>query len=416
MRDNSQRLAWSVTIIAFAIFCLLAIAIPLGVRWFILNNTIVQTASAALTSGTVLLSRPDATLPEAVLDTITNLPEGARMETDPASQATVSFGAPHTGVALGTLQVYGSTDATLVSMRSPRFTASPRAHDIHMELRRGRMRVTVAVGVERPVVVTLDTPHATIRLERPGSYAVEVRAAESQVSVRDGAATVTAQGATLILAANERTIVPAGEAPVGVLRSERNLVTNGDFETQITDGWTTFQNRQEVNESAGVIEVTVHEGKRTVHFNRRGSNWSEAGITQVMNRDIRDVRSLQLHAAVWLAFQDLRNCGSLGSECPLMIRLEYSDTAGNIHEWLQGFYYLAATGNGTPARCVTCPPPTGEHLQVSNGAWFLFDSPNLMQLFASTGNAPATVNSISVYASGHNYESYVSEIELLTED
>ncbi len=416
MRKNPQRLAWIVLNAAFVSFCVLAILIPLGIRWFILNNTAVQSASVALTSGTVLLTRPEGKLSEAVVETIENLPEGIRLETDPDSQATIEFKTPDDSMPLGTLQVYGNSDATLLSMRSPRFAPSENAHRINMWLQRGRMRVSVAVGIDRPIVVILETPHATIQLERPGSYSVEVRDSDSQIAVRDGAATVTAQSRTLILAADERTFIRDGEEPAGVLPSERNLVQNGDFETSLSDGWTTFQNRQEVNESPGEIEVTVHDGRRAVHLNRRGSNWAEVGIRQTINRDVRDVASLKLHLAVWLAFQDLRNCGSLGSECPLIVRLEFTDTAGNAHEWLQGFYYLIATGNSTPVRCVTCSPPTGDHLQISNGVWFFIDTPELTELFATVGNPPATINAITIYASGHNFESFVSEVELLAQD
>ena len=377
---------------------------------------VAAAVTVKVTSGTVLLTRPESTLSEAVVETIENLPEGIRLETDPDSQATIEFKTPGDRMPLGTLQVYGNSDATLLSMRSPRFATSENAHRIQVWLQRGRIRVSVAVGIDRPIVIILETPHTTIQLVQPGSYSIEVRDTDSQVAVRDGAATVTAQGRTLILAANERTFVRDGEEPAGVLPSERNLVQNGDFETSLSDGWTTFLNRQEVDEAPGEIEVTVHDGRRAVHLNRRGSNWAEVGIRQTINRDVLDVASLQLHLAVWLAFQDLRNCGSLGSECPLIVRIEFTDTAGNAHEWLQGFYYLSAIGNGTPVRCVTCSAPTGDHLQISNGVWFSFDTPELTELFATTGNPPATINAITIYASGHNFESFISEVELLAQD
>ena len=128
--------------------------------------------------------------------------------------------------------------------------------------------------------------------------------------------------------------------------------------------------------------------------------------------DVRDFQELRLHLATWIAFQNLRNCGSLGSECPLMVRVEYQDTAGNGHEWLQGFYYLGSNSGSIPIRCVTCSPPTGDHIRTPLGRWYLYDSPDLLSLFATAGSPPTIINAISLYASGHNFESYITDVEL----
>jgi hypothetical protein len=141
-------------------------------------------------------------------------------------------------------------------------------------------------------------------------------------------------------------------------------------------------------------------------------SWAEVGIRQELGLDVRDYQELRLHLATWLAFQNLRNCGSLGSECPLMVRLEYQDAAGNGHEWLQGFFYLGSDSGSIPTRCVTCGTPTGNHLEIPLGRWHLYDSPNLMNLFDDAGSPPAIINAISFYASGHNFESYLTEVEL----
>jgi hypothetical protein len=99
-----------------------------------------------------------------------------------------------------------------------------------------------------------------------------------------------------------------------------------------------------------------------------------------------------------------------------MVRLQYEDAIGDSYEWLQGFYYLGNKDGSLPTRCVTCPLPTGDHAHIANGVWYPYDSPDLMSLLSTAGNPPATVNSISIYASGHSFESYVAEVELLAED
>ncbi len=412
MQSNPQRLAWTVLIVAFALFLMLAVALPFGTRTLLVNSTRRQHANIVLAAGSVYVTRPSVGVPEALFGAMENLSPGARFETENASRAALSFAPPDNHSTLGTVQLYGDTEATLLELNTPRFQFSKRPHRIAVMLSRGRLRASVALGVERPVAMIVHTPQAKITLERPGSYSVEVRANEALVSVRTGVATVSAQGKSTLLTRDERTTVSRGSAPAGVLRGERNLIENGSFSAPLTNGWTTFQNRQDADESAGEVEVKVQQGRAALHFNRRGMSWAEVGIRQELGLDVRDYQELRLHLATWLAFQNLRNCGSLGSECPLMVRLEYQDAAGNGHEWLQGFFYLGSDSGSIPTRCVTCGTPTGNHLEIPLGRWHLYDSPNLMSLFGDTGSPPAIINAISFYASGHNFESYLTEVEL----
>ena len=416
MRKNPHRLPWSVLIIAFLIFSVLSVTVPLGIRWLLVNSTKEQVASVMLTARTVYVTRPTMRVPEVLSGSIEKLPERTVLETDSASRATVSFTAPDTGEPLGALQLFGETEIRLIAHRTPRFKFSDRPHRISIELLRGRVRASSAVGVKRSVVMLIHTPQAEIALMRPGSYSVEVRAEGTEVAVRDGAAVVAAQGESVVLTSSRRTSVVSGEPPTGAFSGERNLIQNGALGAPLSDGWTTYQNLYSSSESPGTLNTLLHAGRPSVQFSRRGLNWSEVGISQELNHDIRDYRSLTLHLAVWLAFQDLRNCGSLGSECPLMVRLQYQDSIGDSHEWLQGFYYLSSRNGSIPTRCLTCPGPTGDHAQIANGAWHLYDSPDLMKLLTRSGNPPALIKSISIYASGHSFESYVAEVELLAEE
>ena len=96
-----------------------------------------------------------------------------------------------------------------------------------------------------------------------------------------------------------------------------------------------------------------------------------------------------------------------------MAKIEFLDTSGTLREWLQGFYALSAGPGEAPARCVTCPPPSGPHIRVQVGTWYEYDSPNLIDEMAREGITPASIVAISVYASGHLFESQVAEVELL---
>ncbi len=412
MNKNPHRVAWTVLIVAFMLFLALAIALPFGMRTLLVNSTRGQNATIRLAAGSVYITRPSVGVPEALFGTMENLSPGTRLGTENASRATLSFAPPDNHITLGTVELYGDTEAMLLELNTPRFQFSKQPHRISLSLTRGRLRASVALGVKRPVAMIVHTPQAKITFERPGSYSVEVRENQSLVAVRTGIATVSAQGQSTLLTREERTAVSTGSVPAGVLRGERNLIDNGGFSAPVTDGWTTFHNRQNADESAGTIDVKVQQGRAAIHFNRRGMNWAEVGIRQELGLDVSDFQELRLHLATWLAFQNLRNCGHLGSECPMIVRVEYQDTAGNGHEWLQGFFYLGRTDGSTPTRCVTCAPPTGNHLHIPLGRWYLYDSPNLMDLFAMAGSPPAIINSISFYASGHNFESYLTDVEL----
>jgi hypothetical protein len=62
MHNNPERLAWTVLLLAFTTFCVLAVAIPLGVRWYLLNATTAETTAVTSVRGTVLAQMREANL------------------------------------------------------------------------------------------------------------------------------------------------------------------------------------------------------------------------------------------------------------------------------------------------------------------------------------------------------------------
>ncbi|HLB46000.1 MAG TPA: hypothetical protein VJL59_03140 [Anaerolineales bacterium] len=411
-----QRRAWTIMIAALVTFCVLVISIPLGINWFLHNSETTQETSVTLISGTVLLTQPGDTLPQAIVETVSGLVESAQIDTEAGSQAAVSFYAPDKTTALGSLQIYSGSSIDLSLMRSPRFEWSDRPHRMVINMQRGRARVSLAVDVKRPIVILLKTPHGEVLLERSGSYSIEVTPHTTEVVVRDDAATVTGAGESVILAAGERTTVCAGCKPAGVLTGERNLVVNGDFASPLSPAdWSPYKDRYDPTDVEGQIEMTVDAGRKAVHFIRPGSNWGRVGIQQKINRDVRDYQSLKLHLAVRLIRQNLSMCGSMGSECPLMVKIEYTDLAGSKNEWVQGFYYYNDSGSNLPPLCVACSSPKSNHIRVQHSVWYAYDI-DLLALFKSANRTPAVINTISIYAEGHTFESLVSEIELLAGD
>jgi len=398
---------------AFAVFCALCAGIPLFAWNFVRNSEVEQKVNLEVGAGTVSVTRPGRILAEVIEDRLDNVPEAAEIRTDRDSQAILAFGDPQNDAPLGSVQIYGGTVISLTRIRSPRFEYSQKAHHILLQLDGGRARVSLADGGGRPVVITLQTPQGTVVFEQAGSYSVEVTEQETQVTVRDGQAVARARGSQTVVNANQRTVIPAGSQPLGALPPERNLLNGDLFGQDIGAAWGITERQREPGDDQGYIEVTDSLGRPAAHFVRQGLDWGLLELRHVLNRDVRDLRELRIHLAVLIQRQDLARCGTMGSECPVMVKVEFLDTSDTPREWLQGFYGDSPSTADAPGACVTCPPPTGPHIRLQPGIWYVYDSPNLIEAMTAQGLTPASVRAVTIYASGHTFESQVSEVELL---
>ena len=136
MRNNPERLAWTVLLLAFATFCALVVAVPLGVRWYILNATNAKTTAVTSIRGTVLVEMQNATLPVPIIDGDTqDVDEATRVVTDGTSQAVLTF------FDDSTVTLYGQTAVRVQRARVPRFALSQRPDTIVVQLEQGRVRV-----------------------------------------------------------------------------------------------------------------------------------------------------------------------------------------------------------------------------------------------------------------------------------
>ena len=90
MRRNPERLAWTVLAAAFTSFCILAVAIPLGIRSYLLNATDEQDTLLQVIEGTVLVDKANGSDPIGVTDSTTVAP-GDEVITDETSWATLDL-------------------------------------------------------------------------------------------------------------------------------------------------------------------------------------------------------------------------------------------------------------------------------------------------------------------------------------
>jgi hypothetical protein len=410
---NPERVAWTVLLASFATFVALLGTLTLGGSWWLRNASVNQSV-APVYSGTVLVTRPGAGAPQA---NPPDIPIESTIVTDANVQASLTFASADGRQELATVQVFGGSQVQIVQANSPRFSTGLQAHRIVLRLGGGRVRAYVGVDLDRPVIIEIHSnPGAVTVLEVPGSNAeVEVSANDSMVTVREGQAMVSGAGRDVVLSKDERTQVLAGVGPGEAIPAERNLISNSDFGEELGVGWVEdIRAPMDPNESAGTVDPVTVGGRRTIRFLRSGVNWGQVGIVQTINRDVQGYASLRLRMDVMVASQDVANCGTQGTECPLIAKVDYVDVFGNPVEWIHGFYFnYNVSLPGT--FCLPCTPRQWPHEQWPKGRWQPYESPNLLEIFSTIGNPAATIRSVTLYASGHTFSSFVTDVQLLAE-
>ncbi len=412
LRENPERLAWLVLLASFATFCVLAITIPAAIIYTVHYASAPQTAKLDPTLGTLFLYPEGKGEPIAVTDVRENIEEGARIvAADDSTQATLSLNSdPATGEALGSMQIYSGVDLTLQRLRRPLFGQSPESYHALLRMDAGQARLFTSSASERSIDVQLETPHGLIILA-PGSYQVSVSPEETMLTVRNGQATLEQPSKPgLVVTAGQLawmnpTAISDKAAPAG-----QNLVKNSTFAPPALDTWQSYQ-LAEASTTPGKVQFNESEdGRRVAQFLRMGEEklHTEVGITQVVEQAVNVYDDLRLQLDVKILFQSLPGAGSLNSEFPLRVEVSYRDVYGKDLTWGHGFYYR----DPEPGEAY---PPVVNGTKVRQGQWYTYLSPNLISLLDSQGTRPAYINSIRVYASGHNYQSMTGEVYVLAE-
>ena len=413
-----ERTAWTVLLGAFATFVLLVGTIVIGGRWWLDNASVDQGITmTASDSGTVLVTRPGRTAPEVNL---TDIPVHSEIRTESTDQASLNFVSADGKQVLGTVRVFGGSVLVVDQADSPRYATGRAPNRISLHVTSGRVQATVGVDVTRRVQMEIiSDPGATTLLDEAGSNAsVQVDATTTMVTVRDGQATVSAAGQSVVLLKDQRAQVAPDSAPTHALPAEQNLIVNGDFTQPLTGTWS-LDTRQpaDQNEEVGTAELATDSGRRTIHVMRSGNNWGHVGRTQDINRDVQGLTSLRLSMDIRIDNQDLHNCGQLGTECPLMVKISFVDIGGGAHEWLQGFYDFNDPNPGAGLTfCLTCFPVRYNHILWPASAWQSYTSDDLLQKFADSGTQPSVIKSITIYGEGHTFDSQFADVQLLASE
>ena len=402
MNGNPERVAWTVIVVAFAVFCVLLGAVPLGASYYLRNATGDSEAELETLKGTVIVEDPrgGAEKPLRKGESIL-VPTGGGIIVDETARANLTF------IDNSFAVLYPGTRISLEEMYGPRFRFGVKPRTLILNHKGGGIRVDTALSMEPPLHFEVRSPHlgAAMILQDDGSYTIQVSNDGAEITVHRGQAFVTARGVTVVLSPRERTQIPVGESPQLPVPAARDVVVNGDFRVPLEVGWRAFNDQGADGGSVdGKVVLAQSEGRRAAHFSRTGGqfNHCETVLEQDLNLSLVDPpSSLSVRAVVKVAYQSLSGGGYQSSEYPLMIRLSYQDEYGSQNDWVQGFYYQNVDRN---------PVMFGQ--EVPQDQWYLFDSENLLP---DLPIVPTRLVRLRVYASGWNYDSMLSEVNVIVE-
>ena len=404
MRKNPERLAWTVLTVAFVTFCVLVVSIPLGIRSYLLNAAVDQDAVLRVIEGTVLVQETSKSGLSAVTQGAILLP-GDEVQTDNTSWATIDL------YERSHLTLYSNTNVKLEQSQTPRFGLSNNPNQIKLEVTGGLVRVGVALPGERATRFEVVTPHTTLLLEE-GSYRIEVTNEGTQITIARGRAMVRGDGIRMVIPQGLRTFVDLSGQPADPLPAARNLIQNGDFLQPLESTWLTSTVVLDPAVQPPVLEMVDDGGRRAarlVQLEAVDGDHTEVSLQQDLDQDVRDFVRLEVSLDVKLELQSLSGGGLLSSEFPIIVRLDYKDRWGNDQFWTHGFYYQNRAGY--PIAEDSWGRPAGE--QIPRGVWYPFESGNLLELLGESG--PVHVTGLTIYSSGWNYDSWVSEAQVIVE-
>lgn len=411
---SRQRLAWFFLLGGFVICAAISIATPILISRGIQQATRPLTIEAVANQGTVGIFHEDTGTRALFTGEPTRAVDaGSRILTNATDSALLVIYPPGHERILGRIQLYGNTSLFIEQATVPRFQASDALPQMVISLTSGRVRVSLPPEETRPFLMLVKTPQGEAELAHTGQYSLSVTNVETELSVQEGQATVTAAGQTLTLDTDERAVVMPDNPPAGPLSTERNLLQNGDFNRALSDWAVLDWIVERPDQPAGDLGVQNRIGEPTLVIRRLGLGHADTGVRQIVDKDVTDFKSLQVIVSMRINEQSLAVCGNRGSECPLTVRIEYEDVNGGVREWQQGFYALGGVASDTPDVCVSCPPPRNPHEHMTVGQVNFYESDNLLEKLQQQDILVTHIRNVSLIASGHTFDVEVIDVALM---
>jgi hypothetical protein len=414
MRANPERVAWQVLTVAFVVFLLICLGAVYVAQWYIFQSATDMKVNLVVSRGTVQLRPANSDEPIAITDRRDDLRGEATILTDSTTQAALTFLDPRTSDVIASLVVFPDTEIRLVEMAAPRYGLNSNPYVIRASDLSGQLEVLVFDPSPQSTQFELLSQHASTYISEQGHYTIATNGQNSEITVWDGSAVVDSNGNRdrIELGRNQHTVIQNTGESITITDAEIPLVVNHDFSHALDEGWRLYN----VGIPIGNASTTVFDGRPVVIFDRSQGHWpdqalghGETGLIQELQVDVTDYANLEIQATLFIDEQSLSTCGEAGSECPLMMNINYIDPAGNEQEFIHGFYATTEPQLSYPQACASC---RSEHERINLKSWYTYESGNLLELWPAE-QRPEYINSISVYASGHAYKVFLSDISIL---
>ena len=408
----AEQRAWRLLVAAFMAFVVLCAASLYGVYWFIFQSFVQLNITATAARGTAQVDLPEEQVSVAIPELRRDMEIGSTVHTDTTSEVVISFTDPNTDLPLAYLYVLRDSVVRLQQAQAPRFSLNSSPYQIQLTAIQGKCIMVIVNDTQRPVSFSASSLQGSMDTTSAGQYTVEVTQDWTRVSVKDGEADLVADQDSnpLHLSSNQHAYLAKGiQAQHPVV--DKSLVDNGQFTAPYSAGWKAYSNGDPV----GVVSSGTVDGLPVVTIDRGQERWpdlildhGETGLVQSLNVDVSNYNSLELQASFYVQEQSLSTCGVAGSECPLMIRVVYTDSGGNDRVYIHGFYAFQDANLGYPTLCDTC---RSEHDRVRMQTWYTYNE-NLFSILPPE-QRPQFIREIWFYASGHAYIVHIAQMDLV---
>ena len=336
---RAERRAWLILWVAFATFCAVVFAAIKFAVDYVSTAEVDQGAQVTASRGPVIVNLPgsaDMTL----LGARSELGVGTVVALDRTSVATVD------------LHFFDDSQ----DQRAGRGIHRADAHGsraLHQPALAGADPDKRADPLRDRWPMDVQVPSGLVQLAPHGDYTVWIDGDVTRVLVYGGEARVSGSGAAVTVGDGRRAQID-GQGQVQTADRPMTLLANSDFalHDQNWTPWDKLNGPDVIGQRswvAGPPDVSTDVAAlRVVRVSRSGEH-GETGFTQKLDQDVSGFRHLWLRAWVRVDYADLSGGGTLGSEYPMMLQMQYEGP-------------VEGSQNPGPSGCTT--PPTDPYLRA----------------------------------------------------
>ncbi len=415
------RTAWVILFLSFLLLCSSTLAVTGGVYYFFFQSTVAMQTTVQVSRGTAGLIAADFS-EQIIRDEprfLQTFPY--TVSTDAQSQAVLTLQMVDDGEAppiLTMITLHNSSSITMQRAFRPRYEWSNGYYLAELGDLQGDVSVFVSQAADRPFRLEFRTRDGVrILIDDPGQYNIERSDTRTRLTTLEGRAVLvspSAEASKLVTPGNAGVYIQDRPEPI-LVQSPRNLLEHGLFAFEGTVRWGCANDYDSL--PAGEFSTDMWQGRAALRLVRGddATSHGQTGCWQELGDDgipVDEFTYLELQTSFLINFQSLSDCGVDGSECPMMLRVDYVDVNGIEREWIHGFYYRDDPNPAYasyPPRCTSC---LQDHDQINEKAWYSYSTGNFFSLLPPDMR-PAVINRVMLYASGHQYDVFVGEMLLL---